>query len=101
MEYDEEVKRMIGGNIPAILSCLTSHRPLHRACGAMFAGLYHVKDDAVVNTIIRMKKDLTAIDGYTVGDFAVASLDVLGVEKYTGDRQEMKGLIATGFKFFE
>ncbi len=36
---------------------------------------------------------------YLVSDFAIAALHILGMEEYTGNREEIKALISSGLNF--
>ena len=37
--------------------------------------------------------------GYTVSDFAIAALDVLGIEQYKGNEENIKAIIESKFEF--
>ncbi len=64
----------------------------------IFSAVNHkIKSQNIVDKIKELKSDNTVISGYFVSDFAVAALDVLGIEKYNGNVEKIKDLIGSKF----
>ena len=90
---------MRNGDREAIMKGLSCQGAIYRMDAIAFASLNNIKDAEIVKRLKELKKDDVFLDGYTVGDFAVAALDNLGIEKYIGDDVRMKNLIESKFAF--
>ena len=93
------IERMRNGDREAVIKCLSCQGAIYRMDAIAFASLNNMKDAEIIEKLMELKKGRVFLDGYTVGDFAVAALDNLGIEKYTGDDRRMKELIESGFAF--
>lgn len=93
------IERMRNGDREAIMKSLSCQGAIYRMDAIAFASLNNIKDAEIVKRLKELKKDDVFLDGYTVGDFAVAALDNLGIEKYIGDDVRMKNLIESKFAF--
>ena len=93
------IERMRNGDREAIMKGLSCQGAIYRMDAIAFASLNNIKDAEIVKRLKELKKDDVFLDGYTVGDFAVAALDNLGIEKYIGDDVRMKNLIESKFAF--
>ena len=93
------IERMRNGDREAIMKSLSCQGAIYRMDAIAFASLNNMNDTETVEKLMELKKDDVFLDGYTVGDFAVAALDNLGIEKYKGDNILVKNLIESGFAF--
>lgn len=99
-ECNALVKRMnLEGKPEDILAGLTHRGGLIRINGIMNAVHYSLKTPEAVSLIKDLKNDTVTFDTYSVSDFAIAALDVLGVEKYNGNKQQILDLIGSKFAF--
>ena len=72
-----------------------------KACGICFAAIHKLRDSRIIEAIKTCKNDNDLIYAFRVSDFAVASLDVLGVEKYVGDNPQILELVESNFTFLD
>lgn len=86
--------RMIKGDRKAIAEGLSSTSPYIKICALQWAAYYRVINPETISKIAKLKNDDSVDMGYQVSNFAVAALDVLGIEKYKGQNKEMLALIA-------
>lgn len=93
------IERMRNGDREAVMKGLSCQGAIYRMDAIAFASLNNMNDTETVEKLMELKKDDVFLDGYTVGDFAVAALDNLGIEKYKGDNILVKNLIESGFAF--
>lgn len=91
------IKKMESGDRQSVIKGLSHSGAFLRANGIIFA----VRNSFNDPMIIKMIKDLVKDDiclfgtncGYRVSDFANAALELFGISKYSGSRQETKQLI--------
>ena len=101
-ECNELVKRAHSeGKQEDILICLKHKGALIRVNGIMNAVLYSLKTPEIIALIKGLKNDEKMFDTYLVSDFAIAALDVMDIEKYEGDKQQILGLIDSKFSFMD
>ncbi|MCD8354451.1 MAG: hypothetical protein LUC47_09105 [Clostridiales bacterium] len=99
-ECDALVKRMNSEGRPEdILAGLTHKGALIRINGIINAVCYSFKTPETVSLIKNLKNDNITFDTYSVSDFAIAALDIMGVEKYNGNRKQIVDLIGSRFDF--
>lgn len=96
---NELISRMISGEREAILKGLSHPGAIYRmnAIGQVY--LNNMRDAEIIEKLKVLKADDVMLDGYTVGDFAVAALHNFGIEKYEGDKRTLKELIDSKFGF--
>ena len=88
-----QICEMIQGNIELISGCLDSKNELVRMDAILWAAYHNCNDESTVSRIKELKTDSSGSMGYTVGDYAVAALDRLNIEKYSGNDRYMKAFI--------
>lgn len=93
------IDEMRNGNIDAIITGLTHHGAIYRMNAIAFFSLQNRNEKAAIKRIKVLKTDFSGVDGYSVSDFAIAALDILGIEKYTGSSRNIKLLIDCQFDF--
>ena len=96
---NELISRMISGEREAIMRGLFHPGAIYRmnAIGQVY--LNNMRDAEIIDKLMELKSDDIMLDGYTVGDFAVAALHNYGIEKYEGDKRTLKELIESKFGF--
>ena len=104
MGYDflpikEIISRMSVGEEDAIINGLSHKGALIRINAVMFAVKYKCKKNNVIELIKELLTDNTEVDGYSVSQFSIAALDVLGITKYTGNDENVVELIDDEFLF--
>lgn len=92
---------MINGDMAAIKSGLKSNATDLKIIAIIHSILYHIDSDDVVEQIKILKEDNNYMDlcAFTVGEFAVAGLHLLGIECYYGDNPSIQRLIESKFNF--
>lgn len=78
----------------ALVQMLPRENPINK-CGIICELASRDKHTSSERSVITSLKNDRSIfwNVYTVSDFACAALDVLGWEKYTGDKEEVNNLI--------
>ena len=95
------IKDMAAGDRNAILRGIQSTGTSDKSCGICFAAIHRIRDSEMIAAIRAAKEDADLIYAYRISDFAIAALDILGVEKYTGDNELIQTLIHSKFAFLE
>lgn len=85
--------KMLKGDRHAIAEGLISSSTYIRLYALQWAAYYSVLNPAIISQIMELKTDNSVDMGYTVSDFAIAALDILGVEKYRGQDKDLINLI--------
>ncbi len=93
------IERMEKGQLAAILAGLRHKGALVRINGILNSVRHSVESDEDIDLIRQLKSDITSFDLYAVSDFAIAALDLMGVEKYNGDKKQILNLIKSKFDF--
>jgi len=81
------------------LDKLNSYVLLERIHGVFDAVRTHDISEPVVNRMIDISKSNEHLLGVSEGEFATAALDYLGVIRYQGDSDKIKGLIDSKFEW--
>lgn len=98
---DRELFEMIkSGDENAILRGLSHPGAIYRVNAAINAVRFEVKKFQVKVYLDRMKADNVVVNGYRVSEFAYAALDLLGMERYSGNEPKTKALIKSKFDFY-
>ena len=87
-----EICRMIRGNQKTILDGLFSNNPYLRMDAILWLTYHKMKTHAIIEKLRELKNDEFFLMGFTVGNYAIAALEVLGVESYTGNDEYQKKL---------
>lgn len=90
----ENICNMIKGNKETIKNCLYSESQYTRMDAILWATYHKYKDYDIIERIIDLKIDNEGGMGYSVGNYAIAALDILNIEKYSGDENSQKDLIS-------
>ena len=88
-----QICRMIQGDLNLIFECLQSQNELVRMDALLWAAYHGFSESNVASRIIELKNDDTAVMGFTVSDYAIAALDRLNIEKYSGKDFRMEEFI--------
>ena len=91
------IDSMYEGNIDDITTGINHAGALIRVNAVLAIAENSLKDDKIIQMLIKLKEDNVKIDGIRVGDYAHGLLDVYGIEKYQGDSLLIKELIQDGF----
>lgn len=89
----KNICKMIKGDKAIIKECLFSESKYVRMDAILWAAYHKLKDTDIVERISELKSDNSSGLGYTVGNYAVSALDVLGIEEYAGNDESQKALI--------
>ena len=98
---NELISKMQKGDRNVIFDCLSHSGAIFRMNAVGNAVIHGMNDSETISRLVELKSDNASLDGFTVGDFATAALDVLGCEKYRGNNDRMRSLIATRFNFLK
>ena len=52
-----------------------------------------INTPAIANALLSLKSDTIKVIGRPISSYAIAALDIVGIEKYTGSDQDIKALI--------
>lgn len=85
--------KMILGDKETIIKSLFSESKYARIDALIWATYHCVTESDIIERIKDLKKDDSVLAGYTVGNFAIAALENLNLEKYDGDDEYQKSLI--------
>ena len=77
-----------------VISNLKSDGAWYRCRGIIYAAKQDMGDQEIVKLLKGLKGDPIWFAGRKVGWYAIAALEVLGVEKYTGDDHLVKEFVA-------
>ena len=89
---------MITMSVSDILNNLHSDDGLNIMYTIRYCVLESISDESVIEAIKQLK-DSTLVEWHTcsIADCAVAALDLLGIETYTGDKLQIIDMISTKF----
>ncbi len=100
MKFNHELlNKCKEGNKEAINRALSAAGAIYRINGIFNAVIHKVTADDTVSIIKSLKTDDIEVSGYSVGQIALAALDVLNIEHYSGDDKKVHALIASKFAF--
>ena len=91
---EKNICEMIKGNKAVIKECLYSESKYVRMDSLLWTAYHKFSDPEIIERIIELKSDDSVLSGYTVGNYAIAALDALNIEKYSGDDDFQQDLIA-------
>lgn len=95
------ISRMRNGEKAAIMEGLSHSGAIYRMNAISFLSIFGVKDTDTTNKLKELKKDRVMLDGYSVADFAMAALDLMKIERYSGNDEPVKNLIQSKFEFLK
>ena len=99
LKASELVHKMQTGNVAAIAEGFTSPGALLRINAIINAVKFKVTPDEFISRIRDLTRDDNYVSGYQVSDFAYAALDILGIQRFKGDRPEIKQMIDCRLSF--
>lgn len=76
-----------------IINNLKSDGAWYRCNGIIFAAKQGLDDKEVAKLLLGLKDDPVWLFGRQIGWYAIAALDMLGIEKYTGNDRDIKELV--------
>lgn len=98
-----DLEKVYAGDKNEIIAAMLCDASFYRMNGIVEAVKHGLKEKAITRQIKNLMNDKTGAlslrGGYTVADFAIAALDVLEIEKYTGDEENIKAIIQSKFEF--
>lgn len=98
-DIQAEIDKMHNGSIESIMKGISSDIPIV-ILNAIIAGTrLELKNIVFTEGINKTKRSAEVLLGVPIRNFAIASLDVLGIEKYLGDDIRIKELIDCKFRF--
>lgn len=87
-------------NTKSIINMLNSKSVIKKCEAICEIVKLDIHDPNIANALKMMKSDDSSFwNFYTVHDFAVAALHLLGIEKYNGHREEIQNLISVHMNF--
>lgn len=89
----DEIRMMMLGNRSEIEHGLNSENKCLRLDGLLWAAYFGITESSIINRIKELKNDDEYAMGFKVSDYAIAALDTLGVEKYSGNDERISDLI--------
>lgn len=97
MEKNREINTIIAnmqnGSRADIIYGLTDGSELLHINGIINAVKYSMDDEEIISKIRDLKDDHVDFHHYEVSHFALAALDILGIEEYNGNSKYVKSLI--------
>lgn len=98
-----DLEKVYAGDKNSIISAMLCEASFYRMNGIVEAVKHGFKEPAIVRQIQNLTTDntgtLTLTGGYTVSDFALAALHVLGIEAYGGNKENVRAIIDSKFGF--
>ena len=100
MENNELLNRVKSGDEEAIAIALKHKGAIYRINALINIVRHSIVDSPkIIELTYTLLQDSIMLDGYEVSDFAYATLDLIGIESYSGDNQRVKALIDSRFEF--
>lgn len=85
--------KMVSGDKEIIKSSLFSESKYERMDALIWATYHKITENDVIERIKELKEDDSVVSIHTVGNYAVAALANLNIEKYSGNNKNQKELI--------
>lgn len=95
----QRVDNMHKGSVSDIMGGIYSDCLFERLNAIIAGTRIHLLDKKFVDCVKAETETETTLMGVPVKEFAVASLEVLEIQKYSGDNPRVKGLIQCKFNF--
>ena len=89
------------GDRRAILDGLFHPGAIYRMNAIGFSVVTGIRSVEIEQRIKELREDGAVLDGFSVSDFAIAALHLIGAEKYAGSKPRVKKLIACRFEFLK
>ncbi len=93
------IDRMKEGHVEAFLYGMDSDIPILNLNAVNFGTKYHCQRKEFIDRLKKLTDSNITFFGNEMKQFAVAALDVLGVQTYTGNDAFIKKLITSQFQF--
>lgn len=93
------IEGMRRGDGKILLDALPHQGSIYRMNAIAFSCICKADNAQIAEKIRKLKGDNAILDGYSVSDFAKAALDIMQIEKYSGDNVRIRNLIESGFVF--
>lgn len=87
------------GEPSSIMKGLVHPGAFYRVNSILCACRFKVTDPPLKIYLDRLKTDDLVLNGYKVSEFAIAALDILGLEIYAGGDPRIRALIKSKFEF--
>lgn len=92
-KIQETIDVMKAGNIQVIEECVNSEKAILIVNAIIFGTQQKINSPNFVSGLEKATQNQTVLMGHQVNEFAVAALDILGKQKYTGTKQSIKDMI--------
>lgn len=93
------VDNMHNGSISTIMNGITSDSPFE-LLNAIIAGTkLGLRGKEFIEGLKKAQQNEEVLMGIPIKEFAIASLEVLGIQKYLGDNERIKEMIQCKFNF--
>lgn len=96
-----KIDEMHSGIVEAIMQGISSDTPIVILNAIISGTKLGLKNNVFVEGIKKAKANKEILMGIPLKEFAIASLEILGIEKYLGDSKRIKDLIKCEFNFLE
>ena len=93
------IKKMQLGDISTLKRGFDAKGAIYHINAIAWTTKNNIQNEELISSIKKLTTDDTLINGYTVGQFALASLDLLNIQKYNGSDISIKNLIKSNFDF--
>jgi hypothetical protein len=87
------IDAMKAGNIQVIQECIHSEKAILIVNAIIFGVQQELDSPSFISGVEKAAQNQTVLMGHRVSEFAVAALDILGKQKYTGTQQSIKDMI--------
>ena len=87
------IDAMKAGNIQVIQECIHSEKAILIVNAIIFGVQQKLDSPSFISGVEKAAQNQTVLMGHRVSEFAVAALDILGKQKYTGTQQSIKDMI--------
>lgn len=99
-EVQALIDRMKTGDPDAILEGLHHGGVLLQVNAAICMTHYKLTSKEFLDGLYAMMNDNFVLLGYRIYEYCICALDILGIEKYTGDDERIKRLADSKFDFY-
>lgn len=98
-DVQSNINNMHNGSTVAIINGISSRSSIE-VLNAIVAGTrLKLKDKMFVKSLEKAKDNEESLMGIPIKEFAIASLDILNIQKYSGDSDRVREMIQCELKF--
>ena len=93
------IDKMHDGSIETIMQGISSDTPIELLNSIIAGTKLRIKEKSFVDGVEKATKSEVALMGIPLKEFAVASLEILGIRRYLGENERIKAMIQCEFNF--